>query len=112
LIRPYRDRFVKLVPPAIQPNVSATLDDAAEALKRWLAGQIIAMIVVGALTGFGLLLGFPLAVVLDIVIRRLYVRDTLGERVRILGKPRARATVRHPSTAHRDRELVRRRMLG
>jgi hypothetical protein len=55
--------------------------------KRWIAGQIIAMLVVGTLTGFGLLLGFPLAVVLDISIRRLYVRDTLGERVQILGKP-------------------------
>lgn len=178
----YRDGFVKLVPPAIQPNVSATLDDAEEALKRWIAGQIIAMFVVGAFTGFGLwlagvpsafalgfiaglaefvpiigpilaaipailiastqdwqtvllaiavifvvqqlesnlitpliahrmvsippavalfavvgmgvlfgplglLLGFPLAIVLDIAIRRLYVRDTLGEPVRIMGKP-------------------------
>jgi predicted PurR-regulated permease PerM len=178
----YRDGFLKLVPPAIQSNVSATLDDAEEALKRWIAGQIIAMFVVGALTGLGLwlagvpsafalgfiaglaefvpiigpilaaipailvastqdwqtvllaiavivvvqqlesnlitpliahrmvsiapavalfavvgmgvlfgplglLLGFPLAIVLDIAIRRLYVRDTLGEPVQIVGKP-------------------------
>ena len=38
--RLYRDGLVKLVPPAVQPNVNATLDDAGEALKRWLAGQV------------------------------------------------------------------------
>jgi predicted PurR-regulated permease PerM len=180
--RLYRDGFVKLVPPALQPNVSATLDDAGLALKRWLAGQLIAMLIVGVATsvglwlvgvpspfalGFiagvaefvpiigpivgaipailiastqdwqtvlltigvfvlvqqvesnlimplvadrmvsiapavglfavvamgvlfgplGLLLGFPLAIVFDVAVRRLYVHDTLGERVEILGKP-------------------------
>ena len=180
--RLYRDGLVKLVPPAVQPNVNATLDDSGEALKRWLAGQVIAMLLVGVFTGaglwlagvpsafalgfiaglaefvpligpilaaipalliastqdwqtvllalavlvvvqqvesnlitplianrmvsiapavglfavvamgvlfgpLGLLLGFPLAIVFDVAIRRLYVRDTLGERVEIMGKP-------------------------
>ena len=180
--RLYRDGLVKLVPPALQPNVSATLDDAGEALKRWLAGQLIAMLLVGACTAaglwlagvpsaialgliaglaefvpiigpilaaipalliastqdwqtvllalavfvvvqqvesnliaplivdrmvsiapavglfavvamgvlfgpLGLLLGFPLAIVFDVAVRRLYVRDTLGEPVKIMGKP-------------------------
>ena len=180
--RLYRDGFVKLVPPSVQPNVEATLDDAGQALRRWLAGQIIAMLIVGICTGaglwlagvpspfalgliaglaefvpiigpilaavpailiastqdwqtiafavtvlvivqqvesnlitpliadrmvaiapavglfavvatgvlfgpLGLLLGFPLAIVFDVAVRRLYVRDTLGERVEILGKP-------------------------
>ena len=180
--RLYRDGLVKLVPPAIQPNVNATLDDAGEALKRWLAGQLIAMLLVGVFTAaglwlagvpsafalgliaglaefvpligpiiaaipalliastqdlqtvllalsvlvvvqqvesnliapviagrmvsiapavglfavvamgvlfgpLGLLLGFPLAIVFDVAVRRLYVRDTLGERVEIMGKP-------------------------
>lgn len=180
--RLYRDGLVKLVPPAIQPNVNATLDDAGEALKRWLAGQFIAMLLVGVFTAaglwlagvpsafalgliaglaefvpligpiiaaipalliastqdlqtvllalsvlvvvqqvesnliapviagrmvsiapavglfavvamgvlfgpLGLLLGFPLAIVFDVAVRRLYVRDTLGERVEIMGKP-------------------------
>jgi predicted PurR-regulated permease PerM len=180
--RLYRDGLVKLVPPAIQPNVRATLDDAGEALKRWLRGQVLAMLLVGVFTGLGLwlvgvrsafalgviaglaefvpiigpilagipalliasnqdvqtvllalavlvivqqvesnlitplvadrmvsiapavalfavvaigilfgplglLLGFPLAVVFDIAVRRLYVHDTLGEHVQIMGKP-------------------------
>jgi predicted PurR-regulated permease PerM len=180
--RLYRDGLVKLVPPAVQPNVNATLDDAGKALKRWLAGQVIAMLLVGVCTGIGLwlagvpsafalgfiaglaefvpligpilaaipalliastqdwqtvllalavlvvvqqvesnlitpliadrmvsiapavglfavvamgvlfgplglLLGFPLAIVFDVAVRRLYVRDTLGERVQIMGKP-------------------------
>ena len=180
--RLYRDGLVKLVPPAVQPNVNATLDDCGEALKRRLAGQVIAMLLVGVFTGaglwlagvpspfalgfiaglaefvpligpilaaipalliastqdwqtvllalavlvvvqqvesnlitplianrmvsiapgvglfavvamgvlfgpLGLLVGFPLAIVLDVAIRRLYVRDTLGERVEIMGRP-------------------------
>ena len=178
----YRDGLVKLVPPPLQPNARATLDDAGIALRRWLAGQLIAMVLVGIFTGLGLwlagvpspfalgliaalaefvpiigpivaavpailiastqdlqtvllatavfivvqqvesnviapviadkmvsiapavglfavvamgvmfgplglLLGFPLAIVFDIAVRRLYVRDTLGERVEIMGKP-------------------------
>jgi predicted PurR-regulated permease PerM len=180
--RLYRDGLIKLVPPAIQPNVGATLDDAGEALKRWLAGQLIAMLLVGTFTAvglwlagvpsavalgliaglaefvpiigpilaaipalliastqawqtvllalavfvavqqvesnliapliadrmvsiapavglfavvamgvlfgpLGLFLGFPLAIVFDVAVRRLYVRDTLGEPVSIMGKP-------------------------
>ena len=179
--RLYRDGLVKLVPPAIPANVMSTLDDAGEALKRWLAGQFIAMLLVapppqdfgfagvpsafalgliaglaelvpligpiiaaiptpliasaqdlpdrpcwrsvlvvvqqvesnliapviagrmvyhgtavglfavvamGVLFGpLGLLLGIPLAIVFDVAVRRLYVRDTLGERVEIMGKP-------------------------
>lgn len=180
--RLYRDGLIKLVPPTVQSNVEATLDDAGDALRRWLAGQFIAMLLVGVFTGIGLwlagvpspfalgliaglaefvpiigpivaaipaillastqdwqtvlvalavlvvvqqvesnlitpliadrtvsiapavglfavvamgvlfgplglLLGFPIVVVVDVAVRRLYVRDTLGERVEILGKP-------------------------
>jgi predicted PurR-regulated permease PerM len=178
----YREGLIKLVPPPLQPNARATLDDAGAALKRWLAGQLLAMVLVGIFTGLGLwlvgvpsafalgfiaglaefvpiigpivaavpailiastqdlqtvlltiavfivvqqvesnliapliadkmvsiapvvglfgvvaagvvfgplglLLGFPLAIVFDVAVRRLYVRDTLGERVEIMGKP-------------------------
>ncbi len=180
--RLYRDGLLKLVPPAIQPNVHATLDDAGVALKGWLRGQALAMLLVGVFTGLGLwlvgvpsafalgfiagiaefvpiigpilaaipalliassqdlqtvllalavlvvvqqvesnlimpliadrmvsiapavglfavvamgvlfgplglLLGFPLAIVFDVAVRRLYVRDTLGQPVQIVGKP-------------------------
>lgn len=178
----YRDGFIKLMPPSVQPSVAATLDDAGRALRRWLAGQLIAMLLVGVCTGaglwlagvpspfalgliaglaefvpiigpivaaipaillastqdwqtvllavavlvvvqqvesnliapviadrtvsiapavglfavvamgvlfgpLGLLLGFPLAIAFDAAVRRLYVRDTLGERVEIMGSP-------------------------
>jgi predicted PurR-regulated permease PerM len=185
----YRDGFVKLVPPSLQPNVESTLDDAGEALRRWLTGQGIAMLLVGVCSAvglwlagvpsafalgliaglaefvpiigpivaavpailiastqdwqtvllavavlvvvqqvesnliapmiadrmvsiapavglfavvamgvlfgpLGLLLGFPLAIVFDVAVRRLYVRDMLGERVEIMGKP-AKPSGRH-----------------
>jgi predicted PurR-regulated permease PerM len=178
----YRDGFVKLVPPNYHPNVNAALDDAGAALRWWIRGQFIAMVLVGVMTGLGLwlagvpsafalgfiaglaefvpiigpilaaipialvagtqgwdtllwaiaivilvqqvesnlitpliadriatvapavglfavvamgvlfgplglLFGFPLAVVFDVTVRRLYVHDTLGEPVEILGEP-------------------------
>jgi predicted PurR-regulated permease PerM len=178
----YRAGLVKLVPPVVQPNIEAALDDAGEALRRWLGAQAIAMVLVGTITGIGfwlvglpsplalglimglaefvpmvgpivaavpalllaagqgwqtvlwalgiivvvqqlesnvitplvvgrtlavapavalfaivamgvlfgplgLLFGFPLALVLDVAVRRLYVADTLGERVEIMGRP-------------------------
>lgn len=181
----YRAGLIKLVPPAVQPNIGAALDDAGEALRRWLGAQLIAMILVGTLMGsgfwlvglpspmalglimgvaefipvvgpivaavpalllaaaqswhtaawalgiivvvqqlesnvitpliigptvavapavalfaivsmgvlfgpLGLLFGFPLAVVFDVAVRRLYVADTLGERVDIMGHPAKR----------------------
>jgi predicted PurR-regulated permease PerM len=186
----YRDGFVKLVPPRLQSNVRATIEDASEALKLWFGGQLIAMMIVGVLTGLGLwlvgvqsalalgliaglaefvpiigpivaavptilmagtqdlqtmlwaiavlvvvqqvesyvimpllanrmvsvapavglyalvamgvlfgplglLFGYPLVIVADIAIRRLYVSDTLGEQVEILGEPASAAVDRH-----------------
>jgi predicted PurR-regulated permease PerM len=65
----YRDGFLKLIPPALQPNVNATLDDAGIALKRWLAGQAIAMLLVGTFTGLGLwLVGVPSAFALAVIV--------------------------------------------
>lgn len=182
----YRAGLIKLVPPAVQPNIDAALDDAGDALRRWLGAQVIAMVLVGTLTGIGfwlvglpsplalglimglaefvpvvgpvlaaipalllaaaqgwhttlwalgiivvvqqlesnviaplvightvavapvvalfavvsmgvlfgplgLLFGFPLAIVLDVAVRRLYVLDTLGERVEIMGRPAKRS---------------------
>jgi predicted PurR-regulated permease PerM len=49
---------------------------------------LFAVVAMGVLFGpLGLLLGFPLAIVMDVAVRRLYVRDTLGEPVKIMGKP-------------------------
>jgi predicted PurR-regulated permease PerM len=42
---------------------------------------LFAVVAMGVLFGpLGLLLGFPLVVVIDVAARRLYVHDTLGKR--------------------------------
>jgi predicted PurR-regulated permease PerM len=49
---------------------------------------LFAIVAMGVLFGpLGLLFGFPLALVADVAVRRLYVSDTLGEHVEIMGKP-------------------------
>ncbi len=75
----YRDGFIKLIPPRLHSNVSATIADAAEALARWLRGQLIAMVLVGVFTGLGLwLVGVPSALALGLI-------SGLAEFVPILG---------------------------
>jgi predicted PurR-regulated permease PerM len=57
---------------------------ARHALSVPPATAVFAVVAMGVLFGpLGLLLGFPLTVVADVVIRRLYVRETLGEPVEI-----------------------------
>ena len=64
----YRDGLIKLVPPAVQSNVGATLDDAGRALRQWLKGQALAMLLVGVFTGLGLwLVGVPSAFALGVI---------------------------------------------
>ena len=42
---------------------------------------------IGVLYGpLGLLLGYPLAIVTDVAVRKLYVREALGERVKVAGE--------------------------
>jgi predicted PurR-regulated permease PerM len=48
---------------------------------------LFAVIAMGVVFGpLGLALGYPLAVVFDVAVRRLYVRQTLGEPVEIAGE--------------------------
>lgn len=64
----YRQGFVKLVPPPLQVNVAATIDDCGTALIRWLGGQLVAMLAVGVATGVGLwLVGVPSALALGLI---------------------------------------------
>ena len=64
----YRDGIVKLVPPRLQANVDATLDDCSNALPRWVGAQLFAMVLVGSLTGLGLwLVGVPSALALGFI---------------------------------------------
>jgi predicted PurR-regulated permease PerM len=45
---------------------------------------LFAVVAIGVVFGpLGLLLGYPLAIALDVAVRRLYVRETLGEKVEI-----------------------------
>ncbi len=64
----YRSGLVKLFPKPYQAQISATLDDAGEALRLWLGGQLLAMIMVGLLIALGLaLVGVPSALALGLI---------------------------------------------
>jgi predicted PurR-regulated permease PerM len=57
----YERAFIRLFPAPARPEVKETLVATASALRWWLAGQMVSMIVVGTLTTGGLwLLGVPL----------------------------------------------------
>jgi predicted PurR-regulated permease PerM len=65
-VQPARNRegVVRLIPSKRRARVGAVFDLAGETLKRWVVGQSITMLIVGALTGFGLWaigIGAPLA---------------------------------------------------
>ena len=56
----YRDGIVSLVTPSRRPVASRIVDDAGATLHAWVAGQLLAMFVLGVLTALGLLiLGAP-----------------------------------------------------
>jgi predicted PurR-regulated permease PerM len=55
---------------------------------------LFAVVAIGVLFGpLGLVLGYPLAIVIDVAVRKLYVRDTLGEEVEVIAE--------QPDRAHR-----------
>jgi len=56
----YRDGVVSLVAPQHRVAAAHLLDDAGQTLRAWVAGQLLAMVVLGTLTTLGLLiLGAP-----------------------------------------------------
>lgn len=64
----YASGAIKLVPPARRPLVTEAMDESERALRLWLKGQLIAMVVVGLLTGLGLwAIGMPSAVALGLL---------------------------------------------
>lgn len=64
----YRRGFLWLLPPERRARAAAVLDGASAALRKWLAGQLVAMLVVGLATWIGLAaLGVPLALSLAII---------------------------------------------
>jgi predicted PurR-regulated permease PerM len=63
----YRDGFLKLIPRDPGPAVAEALDQAGEAL-RWISVQVVAMVLVGALTGTGFwLIGLPSPLALGLI---------------------------------------------
>jgi predicted PurR-regulated permease PerM len=64
----YRNGFLLLLPRAARADVGRALDESGDALRKWLVGQLGAMVVVGLLTGIGLwAVGVPLAIPLGIL---------------------------------------------
>ncbi len=64
----YRIGAIKLVPSAKRALVAEAIIDSERALRLWLKGQLIAMVIVGVAIGLGLwLLGMPSALVLGLL---------------------------------------------
>ena len=64
----YRAGAIKLVPEGKRALVAEAMDDSERALRLWLKGQLIAMVLVGLLTGIGLwLIGLKSALVLGLL---------------------------------------------
>ena len=64
----YRVGVIKLVPPARRKVAAEAMLESERALRLWLKGQAIAMVVVGSLTGLGLwALDMPSALVLGLI---------------------------------------------
>lgn len=64
----YRAGVIKLVPPLRREIVGEAMVESERALRLWLKGQAISMVVVGLLTGTGLwLIGMPSALVLGLL---------------------------------------------
>lgn len=64
----YRIGAIKLVPQGSRALVADAMIDSERALRMWLKGQLIAMIIVGLLVGLGLwLIGLPSALLLGLL---------------------------------------------
>jgi predicted PurR-regulated permease PerM len=77
--RTYRRGLVHLLPQTVRERAARALDASGLALKKWLVGQLLAMLSVGVLTGIGLvLLGVPLAIPLAILMMLLDFVPVIG----------------------------------
>jgi predicted PurR-regulated permease PerM len=64
----YVDALVHLVPPSRRPRTRTVFAALGSALRHWLLGRIASMLVVGLLTGIGLMIfGIPLALALGLI---------------------------------------------
>lgn len=75
----YCSGLLRLLPPKHRPRVGRALDDAGDALQKWLVAQAIAMITVGILVGIGLaMVGVPFASALGVIAALLEFVPVLG----------------------------------
>lgn len=64
----YRRGALRLFPPSRREQVGSALDDAGDALRKWLVAQLVIMLGVGILTSIGLAIaGVPLALLLGVL---------------------------------------------
>lgn len=64
----YRNGVIALVPGHLRAVAKKTLNECGEALRRWLSGQLVAMLLIGVLTGLGLwVVGVPSALALGLI---------------------------------------------
>jgi predicted PurR-regulated permease PerM len=66
--RLYREGALKLVPPSQRPEVGETMDFSAAALRQWLLGQLIAVVLVGVIISVGTgFIGLPSPLALGVI---------------------------------------------
>ena len=64
----YRDGLIQLLPHRLRPNGAETLEDISTALRLWMLGQMIDMIIVGLLSTFVTwLIGLPSVLALGLI---------------------------------------------
>jgi predicted PurR-regulated permease PerM len=64
----YRNGALALLPPRLRGDVGEAFDACGDALRRWLLGQLVAMVCVGLCIAIGLaLIGVPLAAALGLL---------------------------------------------
>jgi predicted PurR-regulated permease PerM len=64
----YRDGLIQLLPHRLRANGAETLMDIANALRLWMLGQMIGMVLIGLLTAFAAwLIGLPSALALGLI---------------------------------------------
>jgi predicted PurR-regulated permease PerM len=64
----YRDGLIQLLPHRMRANGAETLEDIANALRLWMLGQMIGMVLIGLLTAIAAwLIGLPSAFALGLI---------------------------------------------
>ncbi len=67
-VRLYRDGLIQLFPHRLRANGAETLQDISNALRLWLLGQLISMVLVGLLSAFATwLIGLPSPLALGLI---------------------------------------------